>query len=112
MFFILTMAFLIGAMSALVSYLQYDAAWWKGLLGAALMIGASLGIASWATAPEVAVGDQVILAAGMLIWCGAITALVVVATLVARRRFSERQTVTAAFFGGAALFVIALFGLN
>ena len=105
MFFILTLVVLIGVMAALVSYLQYDAAWWKGILWSALMVSISFGLIIFKNPEEASLDNPLIVSASMGMMAAIYFAIASLATIAARGRFSERQTVSAAFFGGMVLFL-------
>lgn len=105
MFFILTLVVLIGVMAALVSYLQYDAAWWKGILWSALMVSISFGRIIFKNPEEASLDNPLIVSASMGMMAAIYFAIASLATIAARGRFSERQTVSAAFFGGMVLFL-------
>ncbi|WP_299419274.1 hypothetical protein [uncultured Shimia sp.] len=109
MFAVLTLAVLVGVMAALTSYLQYDAIWWKGILWSALIMVFSLGLIA-AGGHEPAISDNPLIVSASIGMAAAILlALVSLATIVARKRFSERQTVSAAFCAGMVLFLVGLF---
>jgi len=109
MFAVLTLAVLVGVMAALTSYLQYDAVWWKGILWSALIMAISLGLIA-AGGHEPATSDNPLtVSASIGIAAAILLALVSLATIAARKRFSERQTVSAAFCAGMVLFLVGLF---
>ncbi|MBE1293715.1 MAG: hypothetical protein GJ677_14625 [Rhodobacteraceae bacterium] len=108
MLFILTLAVLIGVMAALVSYLQYDAAWWKGLLWSALMMSISIGLIIFENPGEASLDNPLLISATMGMMAAIYFAIASLATIAARGRFSERQTVSAAFLGGMVLFLWVL----
>lgn len=108
MFFILALAVLIGVMAALVSYLQYDAAWWKGILWSALMMSISIGLIIFGNPEEASLDNPLLVSASMGMMAAIYFAIASLATIAARGRYSERQTVSAAFLGGMVLFLWVL----